>query len=51
MSGAGRKSLYRKSVTTEYLSGFPEPEVGDYIALVKASRGTNIFEVITGIRN
>jgi probable RNA-binding protein EIF1AD len=47
MSGAGRKSVYRKSVTKEYLDGMPEPDAaqGDVIALVKASRGTNIFEV------
>ncbi len=45
MSGSGRKSHYRKSVTDEYLNSFPEPEEGDQIVLVKGSRGTNIFEV------
>ena len=45
MSGSGRKSQYRKSVTDEYLNGFPLPEDRDAIAMVKSSRGTNIFEV------
>ena len=45
MSGSGRKSQYRKSVTDEYLNGFPLPEEGDALARVNSSRGTNIFEV------
>lgn len=45
MSGSGRKSHYRKSVTEEFLNGFPLPENGDEIGLVINSRGTNIFEL------
>lgn len=49
MSGAGRKSQYRKSVTDDYLNGLPLPEDRDVIAQVKSSRGTNIFEVMPWI--
>jgi hypothetical protein len=46
MSGSGRKSAYRKGVTDSFLNDFPEPEDGKtMVARVRASRGTNIFEV------
>lgn len=47
MSGTGRKSAYRKSVTEEVLNSFPEPdhEAGERIARVVQSRGGNILQV------
>lgn len=47
MSGAGRKSAYRKSVTEEVLNSFPEPDVaaGERVAQVVQSRGGNILQV------
>lgn len=48
MSGAGRKSAYRKSVTEEVLNSFPEPDVaaGERVAQVVQSRGGNILQVL-----
>nr|CCA24116.1 conserved hypothetical protein [Albugo laibachii Nc14] len=47
MSGSGRKSHYRKSVTQKVLDEYPEPrESVDEIVCVLASRGSNIFEVL-----
>lgn len=45
MSGVGRRTLYRKSVTEEYLNSTPEPGENEEIALVQAPRGSNIIEV------
>jgi hypothetical protein len=47
MSGTGRKSAYRKSVTDEVLNSFPEPdrEAGERVARVVQSRGGNILQV------
>jgi translation initiation factor IF-1 len=45
MSGAGRKSKFRKSVTDDFLNSFPEPEEGEIIMRVMGTRGANIFEV------
>jgi len=47
MSGAGRKSAYRKSVTEDVLNSFPEPDVaaGERVAQVVQSRGGNILQV------
>lgn len=47
MSGTGRKSAYRKSVTEDVLNSFPEPdrEAGERIARVVQSRGGNILQV------
>ena len=47
MSGAGRKSAYRKSVTEEVLNSFPEPDAakGERVAQVVQSRGGNILQV------
>jgi len=46
MSGAGRRSGYRKSVTTSYENDYPVPslEKYEYIGRVTGNRGTNIFE-------
>lgn len=45
MSGVGRRTLYRKSVTEEYLNSTPEPRENEEVALVQAPRGSNIIEV------
>jgi hypothetical protein len=45
MSGSGRKTHYRKSVTEEFLNGLPVPEENEVICRNHSSRGTNIFEV------
>lgn len=46
MSGAGRRSGYRKSVTASYENDYPTPseERQEYIGKVRGNRGTNIFE-------
>ncbi|CAM9697192.1 unnamed protein product [Discosporangium mesarthrocarpum] len=44
MAGLGRRTLYRKSVTDNYLNSFPEPGENEEIALVQAPRGSNIIE-------
>ena len=47
MSGAGRKSGYRKSVTDGFLNELPLPEEGkSAVAQVGAPRGSNVFEVL-----
>jgi probable RNA-binding protein EIF1AD len=46
MAGLGRRSLYRKSVTDDYLNGLPEPEEGQFVAKAGASRGGNVIEVL-----
>ena len=47
MSGAGRKSGYRKSVTNGFLNELPLPEEGrSVVAQVGAPRGSNVFEVL-----
>lgn len=50
MSGTGRKSAYRKSVTEEVLNSFPEPDLGagERVARVVQSRGGNILQVRLG---
>lgn len=45
MAGVGRRTLYRKSVTDDYLNSTPEPGDNEEIALVQAPRGSNIIEV------
>ena len=47
MSGAGRKSHYRKAVTDDVLNSFPlpDPESGVHVAKVLQSNGGNIFQV------
>lgn len=47
MSGTGRKSAYRKSVTEDVLNSFPEPDraAGERVARVMQSRGGNILQV------
>lgn len=45
MAGVGRRTLYRKSVTDDYLNSTPEPGENEEIALAQAPRGSNIIEV------
>ena len=47
MAGAGRRSGYRKGVTSDVLDSFPEPGPADSIVRVTGLRGTNIMEVLT----
>ena len=47
MAGAGRRSGYRKGVTSDVLESFPEPGPADSIVRVTGLRGTNIMEVLT----
>jgi len=48
MSGAGRKTGYRKGVTDKYLNDLPLPneEENEFIAQISGSRGSNVFEVL-----
>ena len=48
MSGAGRKGPYRKGVTEEVMHGTPVPGKGEVVARVKAPRGANVIEVVSG---
>ncbi|GMI40690.1 hypothetical protein TrCOL_g5089 [Triparma columacea] len=45
MSGAGRRSVYRKHLTNSILEGYPEPEEGEIVGRVVGSRGGNIIEI------
>ena len=45
MSGAGRKSKFRKSVTDEFLTSLPEPGEGEHVCKIAGSRGSNMFEI------
>jgi len=45
MSGAGRRSKYRKHVEKDVLEGLPEPQEGEQIVQVVCSRGGNLLEV------
>lgn len=45
MSGSGRKSSYRKTVTDQVLYGEPEPKEDEQIVRVVALRGSNLFQV------
>ena len=45
MSGAGRRSQYRKGVTSQYESDEMDLSNGDEIGLVIANRGAHIFTV------
>ncbi len=45
MSGSGRKSQYRKSVTDSFLTGSVIPSEGEEIVLVNANRGSNLFDI------
>ena len=47
MAGAGRRSGYRKGVTSDVLESFPEPGPSDKILRVTGLRGSNIMEVLT----
>lgn len=46
MSGSGRKTNYRKSVTNDLLNDEVKLEENDEIACIVGSRGTNIFEIV-----
>ncbi|DBA04480.1 TPA: hypothetical protein N0F65_010076 [Lagenidium giganteum] len=46
MSGAGRRTSYRKGVTKKVLYGDPEPKENEEIVRVISLRGSNIFEVV-----
>ena len=50
MSGASRKSQYRKHLTDQVLNEFPEPnfDANEHIAQILASRGGNLYEVDIG---
>ncbi len=45
MSGSGRKSQYRKSVTSNFLNENSVPQEGEIIVIVTGNRGSNIFEI------
>jgi probable RNA-binding protein EIF1AD len=45
MSGAKRRSGYRKGLTDEVLHGLPEPQEGQCIVKLLGARGSNLFEV------
>ncbi|CAK4613297.1 hypothetical protein LEN26_006800 [Aphanomyces euteiches] len=47
MSGAGRRSGYRKGVTQDVLYGEPEPADGELIVRVQSMRGSNLLEIET----
>lgn len=46
MAGFGRRSHYRKHLTDAVLHDLPEPEQGECIAKVVATRGGNQFDVL-----
>ncbi|CBJ25456.1 conserved unknown protein [Ectocarpus siliculosus] len=46
MAGVGRRTLYRKSVTDDYLNSTPEPGENEEIVLAQAPRGSNIIEIM-----
>ena len=46
MAGLGRRSHYRKHLTNAVLNDLPEPEQGECIAKVVATRGGNQFDVL-----
>lgn len=46
MAGLGRRSHYRKHLTDAVLHDLPEPEQGECIAKVVATRGGNQFDVL-----
>lgn len=46
MAGLGRRSHYRKHLTDAVLNDLPEPQDGECIAKVVATRGGNQFDVL-----
>lgn len=46
MAGLGRRSHYRKHLTDAVLHDLPEPEEGECVAKVVATRGGNQFDVL-----
>lgn len=45
MSGSGRKSSYRKTITDSVLYGDPEPGENESIVKVVSLKGSNLMEV------
>lgn len=45
MSGSGRKTNYRKGVTSKVLYDAPEPKENEQVVKVVGLRGSNLFEV------
>lgn len=45
MSGSGRKTSYRKTLTEEFLYGSREPSEHEHIAQILGMRGSNLFEI------
>lgn len=45
MSGSGRKTSYRKTITGEFLYGSREPKENEHIAQILGMRGSNLFEI------
>ena len=45
MSGAKRRSKYRKHVQAALLDALPEPAEGELVAMVKHTKGRNVLEV------
>lgn len=46
MSGAGRRSGYRKTVTDDVLHGLPEPSPTESVSLIARGTGSNLFDVL-----
>jgi translation initiation factor IF-1 len=46
MSGAGRKSQFRKGVTSEFDNDQVDLEEGDMIGRITSNRGGNVFDVV-----
>lgn len=45
MSGAGRKSSYRKGVAQQYTDAHPLPDENARVVRITASRGSNLFDI------
>jgi probable RNA-binding protein EIF1AD len=48
MAGLGRRTHYRKHLTDSVLYDLPEPELGERIAKVCSTRGSNQFDLLLG---
>lgn len=46
MSGLGRRTHYRKTLTDSVLNDFPEPQEDEKVAKVVATRGSNQFDIL-----
>mmetsp|Transcript_5340 Transcript_5340/g.6978 ORF Transcript_5340/g.6978 Transcript_5340/m.6978 type:complete len:219 (-) Transcript_5340:1170-1826(-) len=45
MAGLGRRTHYRKHLTDSVMNDLPEPKLGESIAIIVATRGSNQFDV------